>query len=64
MPVAASIGGRWDAVRRRSDRGAGFVEYGLLLVLITAACVLSIRVLGISVSDRFTSASTAITGAP
>lgn len=52
------------AARRRSDRGAGFVEYGMLLVLVAAVCVATIRILGANIGDGFTSASNSMPPVP
>lgn len=34
--------------RRRSERGAGLVEYALLVALITLACIASLRLFGVT----------------
>lgn len=49
---------------RRTDRGAGLVEYALLVALITLACVASLRVFGItnggSVNDSASTYASAV----
>lgn len=34
--------------RRRTERGAGLVEYALLVALITLACIASLRLFGVT----------------
>ena len=47
----------------RSQRGAGMVEYALLVALIAVVAVVSTRRLGVRVSDKFGEASLQLEGA-
>jgi pilus assembly protein Flp/PilA len=48
---------------RRDDRGATMVEYGLMLALIAAVCVVIIGAIGGHLNTMFTNIDNAITGA-
>jgi len=47
----------------KDDAGATAVEYGVLIALIIAACVVIIGVLGGQINDAFNNVSTQLTGA-
>ena len=44
----------------RKEEGATLAEYGLLLALIAAVCLIAIKVLGTQISSMFSSLSTSI----
>ena len=44
----------------RADEGATMVEYGIMIALVAAVCVVLIGTLGKSVSSQFTSVNTGI----
>jgi pilus assembly protein Flp/PilA len=48
---------------RRDDRGATMVEYGLMLALIAAVCVVIIGLIGGHLNTMFKNIDDAITGA-
>jgi pilus assembly protein Flp/PilA len=48
---------------RRDDRGATMVEYGLMLALIAAVCVVIIGAIGGHLNTMFKNIDDAITGA-
>lgn len=45
----------WLQARCKTDRGASLVEYALLVALIAVVCIVAIRFLGESASDKFDS---------
>ena len=49
---------------RVTDRGAGLVEYALLLALIAVVCIAAVSALGISLRDNYDENNTSIFGAP
>jgi pilus assembly protein Flp/PilA len=49
--LTASVRDRAD----RDDRGAGLVEYALLVSLIALACILALTGLGTAIANKFTS---------
>lgn len=56
MRQSHKISGAWYALCRRlrvDERGQGLAEYGLILLLIAAAAVLTVGTFGTSVSDLF-----------
>lgn len=48
--------------RMRSERGAGLVEYALLVALIAVVCIAAVSFVGTSGSGKFDGAGSAITG--
>jgi pilus assembly protein Flp/PilA len=44
----------------RSERGAGLIEYALLVALIAMVCIIAITLLGSSTSHRFSSVGSAL----
>ncbi|MEJ5254296.1 MAG: Flp family type IVb pilin [Acidimicrobiales bacterium] len=50
----------WLQARCKTDRGASLVEYALLVALIAVVCIVAIRFLGQSASDKFDSIATEI----
>ena len=44
----------------RKEEGAALAEYGLLLALIAAVCLVAIKVLGTQISSMFNSLSSSI----
>ncbi|MGH9149359.1 MAG: Flp family type IVb pilin [Acidimicrobiales bacterium] len=51
---------RWG----RTERGATLVEYALLVALIAVVCIVAIRFLGGSASEKLSSVATDIRNAP
>lgn len=49
-----------NAVQGRKERGATMVEYGIMVALIAAVCIVIITTLGSKVNDAFTTVSNAI----
>ncbi|WP_208027910.1 MULTISPECIES: Flp family type IVb pilin [Rhabdothermincola] len=52
----------WLQARCKTDRGASLVEYALLVALIAVVCIVAIRFLGQSASDKFDSIGAEISG--
>lgn len=51
------------AQRRRRDRGAGLVEYALLVALITLACIASLRLFGVTNGGTINTSSSSFASA-
>jgi pilus assembly protein Flp/PilA len=49
----------WMAERR--ERGAGLVEYALLIALIAMACILGVTALGTATSHKFSQVGSSLT---
>lgn len=45
---------------QRDDRGAGFIEYGILLALIAAVALLAVQNFGNNTNDTFQRAGTEV----
>ena len=57
----------WKRLRARAaneERGAGLVEYALLVALIAVVCIGAVTFIGTSGSDKFNGAGNAIKGGP
>ncbi len=52
----------WLQARCKTDRGASLVEYALLVALIAVVCIIAIRFLGQSASDKFSEVGSAVDG--
>jgi Flp pilus assembly pilin Flp len=50
----------WLRARLGGDRGAGLVEYGLLLALIAVVALVAVKAFGQGVSTQFSTISSAI----
>jgi Flp pilus assembly pilin Flp len=50
----------WLRARFEGERGAGFVEYGLLLVLIAVVALVAVKAFGQGVSTQFSTISSEI----
>ena len=50
----------WMQSRCKTDRGAALVEYALLVALIAVVCIVAVRFLGNSASDKLSSVGSAI----
>jgi len=50
----------WLSQFDREDEGQGMVEYALILVLVSVVAIVTLRVLGTTVSGVFTDITTAI----
>ena len=50
----------WLSSFDREDEGQGMVEYALILVLVSVVAIVTLRVLGTTVSGVFTDITTAI----
>ena len=48
---------------RRRDRGAGLVEYALLIALITLACIASLRLFGVTNGGTVNTSASSYAGA-
>jgi len=44
----------------RSDRGAALVEYALLVVFVTIACIAAVTFLGMAISNKFKSVGSGV----
>jgi pilus assembly protein Flp/PilA len=50
-----------DLARRcRGERGAGLVEYALLVALIAVVCIVAVALLGTNASSKFSSVASSI----
>jgi len=49
-----------DRLATRSERGAGMVEYGLLLGLIAIIAMVAVKAFGAGVSSQFSSINSAV----
>jgi pilus assembly protein Flp/PilA len=52
----------WLQARCKTDRGASLVEYALLVALIAVVCIIAIRFLGSSASEKFSEVGSAVAG--
>jgi pilus assembly protein Flp/PilA len=46
--------------KMQNEEGQGLVEYALIIVLVSIACIIALSVLGISVSNVFSTITTSI----
>jgi len=46
------------------DAGATAIEYGLIAALISIACIIALRMLGLNLINVFTTIANALTGTP
>jgi pilus assembly protein Flp/PilA len=44
----------------QNEEGQGLVEYALIIVLVSIACIIALSVLGVSVSNVFSTITTSI----
>jgi len=50
------------AVEEKQERGASLVEYILLVALIAVICIVTIRLLGTTISGQFSNTASNLTG--
>jgi Flp pilus assembly pilin Flp len=55
MDVTILLLAQWLRARLHSERGAGLVEYGLLLGLVAVVALVAVRAFGLGVSSQFSS---------
>jgi pilus assembly protein Flp/PilA len=46
--------------KMQNEEGQGLVEYALIIVLVSIACIIAMSVLGVSVSNVFSTITTSI----
>ena len=46
--------------KMQNEEGQGLVEYALIIVLVSIACIVALSVLGVSVSNVFSTITTSI----
>jgi pilus assembly protein Flp/PilA len=46
--------------KMQNEEGQGLVEYALIIVLVSIACIIALSVLGVSVSNVFSTITTSI----
>jgi len=59
MEATVTVMVTWLRARFESERGAGFVEYGLLLVLIAVVALVAVKAFGDGVSTQFSTITSA-----